>query len=84
MYTHDIALNKDILEIESLMDLSINKMLGENLNSQQLEAAKESMGLDTKLIEDKTYFLVKKDDSIVGAGGYSIRKNLIWRQSHSK
>ena len=76
MYTHDIALKKDILEIESLMDLSISKMLGENLNSQQLEAAKESMGLDTKLIEDKTYFLVKKDDSIVGTGRYSIRKTL--------
>ena len=41
-----------------------------------LEAAKESMGLDTQLIEDGTYFLVKKEEVLIGSGGYSYRKTL--------
>ena len=42
----------------------------------QLEAARESMGLDTQLIKDGTYFLVKKDEILIGTGGYSYRKTL--------
>ena len=76
MLHHITAKLDDIHRIETLMESSISTLLGELLNKQQLEAAKESMGLDTQLILDKTYFLVKKDEVLVGSGGYSYRKTL--------
>ena len=76
MYSHFIANLNDIPQIEVLMASSISSLLGELLNDHQLEAAKESMGLDTQLIEDGTYFLVKKDEVLIGSGGYSYRKTL--------
>ena len=76
MLHHTTAELDDIPRIETLMESSISILLGELLNKQQLEAAKESMGLDTQLILDKTYFLVKKDGVLVGSGGYSYRKTL--------
>mgnify|MGYP003315694008 FL=1 len=76
MYSHFIANLDDVPQIEVLMASSISTLLGELLNDHQLEAAKESMGLDTQLIEDGTYFLVKKDEVLIGSGGYSYRKTL--------
>ena len=76
MYSHSIANLEDIPQIQVLMASSISTLLGEVLNDHQLEAAKESMGLDTQLIEDGTYFLVKKGQVLVGSGGYSYRKTL--------
>ena len=58
MFKHRIANEEDQEIIEELMESSINQMLGKMLSSDQLEAAKESMGLDTTLIKDKTYFLI--------------------------
>ena len=76
MFSHFIANLDDVPQIEVLMASSISSLLGELLNDHQLEAAKESMGLDTQLIEDGTYFLVKKGQVLVGSGGYSYRKTL--------
>ena len=76
MFHHSIADLKDIPEIEVLMETSISNLLGKLLNEKQLEAAKESMGLDTQLLNDKTYFLIKNDDELIGSGGYSYRKTL--------
>ena len=76
MFHHVTANSEDIPEIKILMQSSITSLLGELLNKHQLEAAEESMGLDTQLIADKTYFLVKNGEKIVGSGGYSYRKTL--------
>ena len=76
MFKHRIANEEDQEIIKELMESSINQMLGKMLNSDQLEAAKESMGLDTTLIKDKTYFLIFSDNTLVGSGGYSTRKTL--------
>ena len=61
MFNKVIASLEDIENIETLMDLSISKILGNLLDSYQIEAARESMGLDTQLIFDKTYFQLKKE-----------------------
>ena len=76
MFYHSTANLEDIPKIKILMQSSITSLLGELLNKHQLEAAEESMGLDTQLITDKTYFLVKNKEKIVGSGGYSYRKTL--------
>ena len=71
MFKHRLATSEDISDIQVLMDLSINKLLGKILNENQLEASYESMGLDNQLIKDGTYFLIFKDNLLVGSGGYS-------------
>ena len=76
MFTYKKAEFQDIPAIEELMDLSISKVLGKLTDKKELEASYESMGLDTKLIEDNSYFLIFEADNLIGSGGYSIRKTL--------
>ena len=76
MLEHKIARLKDSHQIKKLMNLSISKLLGDLLDEAELEAANESMGLDSQLINDKSYFLVFQNDKLVGSGGYSARKTL--------
>ena len=76
MFTHRKAEIQDIPAIEELMDLSISEVLGKLTDKKELEASYESMGLDTKLIEDNSYFLIFEADTLIGSGGYSIRKTL--------
>ena len=76
MFTYRKAEIQDIPAIKELMDLSISKVLGKLTDKKELEASFESMGLDTKLIEDNSYFLIFEADNLIGSGGYSIRKTL--------
>ena len=76
MFTYRKAEIQDISAIDELMDLSISKVLGKLTDKKELEASYESMGLDTKLIEDNSYFLIFEADNLIGSGGYSIRKTL--------
>ena len=76
MFIYRKATLKDSPEIEFLMNLSINEIIGKIVDERQLEAAKESMGLDTQLVEDGSYFLVFEKEQLIGAGGYSLRSTL--------
>ena len=62
------------------MRISIAEIMKEFLSAAEIEAAKESMGVDWTLIEDRTYFVVETvqgDQSIlVGCGGWGKRKTL--------
>ena len=55
MFNYRKAVIQDIPEIKELMDLSISKVLGKLTDKKGLEASYESMGLDTKLIEDNSH-----------------------------
>ena len=46
------------------------------LSPAEIAASRLSMGLDTQLISDRTYFLVEQDDEPVGCGGWSYRATL--------
>ena len=77
---HRIAKEADIPDIMQLMQLSIEINMQAFLSKAEIEAAKETMGVDMSLINDGTYFIVEaeKDNTthIVGCGGWGKRRTL--------
>jgi len=79
-FTHRLATEADVRAIEDLMKASIAENMKEFLTGEEISAAQESMGLDTTLISDRTYFVVEAlhggNPVIVGCGGWSRRRTL--------
>lgn len=76
MLTLRLASTKDISAIKQLMHLSISELQKGYLTEAQIAASFTGMGLDTQLIDDKTYFCVMEDLKLVGCGGWSRRATL--------
>jgi len=78
--THRIATVADIPSIIELMGLSISHNMKSFLSSAEIDAAKETMGVDRTLIDDQTYFLIETINNgktvLVGCGGWGKRKTL--------
>ena len=75
-----VANKDDIASITDLMMISIEINMQEFLSPEQIEANKESMGVDLTLIEDGSYFVVEASEGepkpLVGCGGWSKRRTL--------
>jgi GNAT superfamily N-acetyltransferase len=78
--THRIALPTDIPGIIELMRASITENMKAFLSASEIEAAKETMGVDQTLIDDETYFLIEtvrtRQTILVACGGWGRRKTL--------
>ena len=70
------ALDGDVQAIEALISLSMEKLLSAVLAPAQVAKSYASMGLDSQLIDDGTYFVVLDEDVLVGCGGWSRRRTL--------
>ncbi len=79
-FTHRIATKRDVHGIINLMQLSIEENMKEFLSAEQIEANKESMGVDQTLIDDGTYFVIEASEKgeavMVGCGGWGKRRTL--------
>ena len=77
---HRIAKKADTEAIKRLMRASISENMKSFLSASEIEAAKETMGVDKTLIEDGTYFMIEaqqEDETVlVGCGGWGKRKTL--------
>jgi GNAT superfamily N-acetyltransferase len=77
---HRIAQEADTQAIVKLMRASITENMKPFLSASEIEAAKETMGVDKTLIEDGTYFLIEAQQEgetvLVGCGGWGKRKTL--------
>ncbi|GJL91994.1 MAG: acetyltransferase [Hyphococcus sp.] len=86
-FTHRIATEADMPAIIGLMQASIAENMKGFLTVAEIAAAQETMGLDTTLLEDGTYFVietVKECETIaVGCGGWGKRKTL-YGGNHTK
>ena len=58
------------------MGLAIDGLQTDYLTPEQVSASHAGMGLDTQLIDDRTYFCVWTNGRIVGCGGWSFRSTL--------
>lgn len=79
-FTHRLAGPDDLPAIAELMDLAIAGNMPAFLSAAEVEAARETMGLDMTLIQDQTYFLIEAmhNDTVclVGCGGWGRRRTL--------
>ncbi|MEZ5894110.1 MAG: GNAT family N-acetyltransferase [Parvularculaceae bacterium] len=86
-FTHRLATADDTAAIVALMRASIAENMKGFLTSAEIVAAQETMGLDTTLLEDGTYFVieVERDGETVmaGCGGWGKRKTL-YGGNHTK
>ena len=86
-FSYRIATQKDVPAIIALMQLSIEENMKAFLTRDEIEAAKETMGVDQTLIDDGTYFLIEAEDCgktvLVGCGGWGKRRTL-YGGNHTK
>ena len=87
IFMHRIATAADTPVIVGLMQASIAENMKGFLTPAEIAAAQETMGLDTTLLEDGTYFVIEtvKDGETVavGCGGWGKRKTL-YGGNHTK
>lgn len=80
VFTHRIAKLADVPNIIQLMQASIEDNMKAFLSKQEIEAAKETMGVDQTLIDDRTYFVIEtqvnEKQIMVGCGGWGKRRTL--------
>ena len=74
--TSRLAAAADTPAIAALMERAIAQLQRPFLNAEQIAASRLSMGLDTQLIADRTYFAIESGDDLVGCGGWSKRATL--------
>ncbi|MES2058703.1 MAG: GNAT family N-acetyltransferase [Pseudomonadota bacterium] len=75
-FSHRIATTEDIPAIAALMDRAIDSLQNAFLSPEEVAASRLSMGLDTQLIADGTYFLIEENGQPAGCGGWSRRATL--------
>jgi GNAT superfamily N-acetyltransferase len=73
---HRLARREDIPALRTVMDASISELQKPFLDARQISASRAIMGLDTQLIDDRTYFIVERDGELAGCGGWSRRATL--------
>ncbi len=71
-----LASEADLPVLRAMMARSIAELQSAFLDPAQVAASATMMGLDTRLIDDGTYFAAILDGVIVGCGGWSKRSTL--------
>jgi GNAT superfamily N-acetyltransferase len=74
--SHSVATSADLDGLRCLMEAAISENQKPFLSPEQIAASRTIMGLDTQLIEDRTYFLVRDGGELAGCGGWSRRATL--------
>lgn len=74
--THRLATREDLEALRVLMESAIAELQKPFLDGDQIESSRMIMGLDTQLIDDRTYFVVEAGGELAGCGGWSRRATL--------
>lgn len=75
-FTHRLAEAADIPALRAVMDAAISELQKPFLGAEEIAASRHIMGLDSQLIDDRTYFAVEHGGRIAGCGGWSRRATL--------
>jgi GNAT superfamily N-acetyltransferase len=74
--THRLACRDDLGLLKPLIDAAISELQKPFLDNSQIASSRAIMGLDTQLIDDRTYFIVEAHGQLAGCGGWSRRATL--------
>jgi GNAT superfamily N-acetyltransferase len=67
----------DVPTLQELIPLSVRELSRGFYTPEQTESAiRYIFGVDTQLVDDKTYYVAEADSRIVGCGGWSKRKTM--------
>ena len=79
------AVPADVEALEALIRDSVLGLSGGEYSPEQLASAlRHVFGIDTRLIEDGTYFVVEENDRPVACGGWSRRRTLFGGDRYSE
>jgi GNAT superfamily N-acetyltransferase len=73
---HRLARHDDVAALTDLMERAIAELQEPFLDAAQIAASRALMGLDSQLIDDRTYFVIEQGTSLAGGGGWSRRATL--------
>ena len=76
LLSHRLASRADIPALRAVMEAAIAELQKPFLDAQQIAASRTIMGLDTQLIDDRTYFVALRGGELAGCGGWSRRATL--------
>lgn len=71
--THRLASMTDEPALRALVVTAIDRLQAGFLEPDQIVASHAFMGIDTRLIRDRTYFIIEDGSAIAGCGGWSRR-----------
>jgi len=72
-----LATEEDILVLHALIEASVRGLQMNDYTQAQMNGALGTvLGLDTQLIQDRTYFVAEAGGKLAGCGGWSRRKTL--------
>jgi GNAT superfamily N-acetyltransferase len=74
--TSRFARREDMPALLPLIDAAIGELQKGFLDDAQIASSRAIMGVDTQLIDDRTYFVVESDGRLAGCGGWSRRATL--------
>src|SRR5512143_1685418 len=74
--THRLATREDLDALKALMDAAIAELQKPFLDESQIASSRAIMGLDTQLIDDRTYFVIESYEQVAGCGGWSRRATM--------
>lgn len=78
-----LAKEADVPDLEALIRVSVHGLQSPWYSAEQREAADGIVfGVDRQLIRDGTYYVVEKEGTLVGCGGWSMRKAVFGGDRH--
>jgi GNAT superfamily N-acetyltransferase len=76
MFEHRLADAADLPALCNLALAAIDELQRDVLTAEQIAASHAIMGIDSRLVEDRTYFVVEQHGELAGCGGWSRRSTL--------
>src|SRR4051812_7109395 len=73
---HRLATHADTSALAELIKAAIGELQKPFLTEEQIVSSRAIMGLDTQLVDDRTYFIVEQNAVLAGCGGWSRRATL--------
>ena len=68
-----LAVREDLPGLEPLVARAIEELQRGFLDEEQIAASHAIMGIDTQLVDDRTYYVVEAESGVAGCGGWSRR-----------